>query len=201
MGLWERTKHNFRMIKQGLQVKEMHRTFIFVLIQGGIYPNYQDFMYFYLTDPKYAGFSQLTYGILRTVEFSGIIVGSVAYAFCLKNLSFRTHMTAASFLFLLESLGNLAFIKGIYFGLPPAVFYGIVMFFGDSFLMAFINLPTMSISAKMIPATIESALFAFFTGLRNLNLLFTARIVGNLINLYFKVDKENMEDIWKLFVV
>ena len=62
-------------------------------------------------------------------------------------------------------------------------------------------MPTMALVAKMIPPTIESALFAFFTGLGNLNKHFLAKILGNLINLYFKVDKENMDDVWKLFVV
>ena len=57
MSLWERTKHNFKMIKKGLQGKELYMTFFFVLIQGAIYPNYTDYMYFYLTDPKHAGFS------------------------------------------------------------------------------------------------------------------------------------------------
>ena len=158
-------------------------------------------MYFYLTDPKHAGFSYLTYGIIRTVEFSGVFVGAASFALCLKHLSFKTHMIIASFIYLLESLGNLAFLKGIYFGMSPVVFYSIVMFFGDSFIMAFVSMPTMALVAKMIPPTIESALFAFFTGLGNLNKHFLAKILGNLINLYFKVDKENMDDVWKLFVV
>lgn len=185
MGLWERTKYNFRMVKKGLAIKEMYRTFFFVLIQGALYPNYTDYMYYYLTDEKYAGFSQVTYGIMRTLEFAGIFVGAAAFALFLKNLSFKTHMIISSFIHLAESLGNLAFLNGFYFGLPPAVFYGIVMFFGDSFLQAFVHMPTMAIVAKMIPASIESALFAFFTGLGNLNTHFLAKILGNLINLYF----------------
>ena len=59
----------------------------------------------------------------------------------------------------------------------------------------------MAVVAKMIPPTVESALFAFFTGLGNLNKYFIAKILGNLINLYFRVDKENIDGLWKLFVV
>ena len=110
-------------------------------------------------------------------------------------------MIIACFIYLLESLGNLSFISGFYFGMSPVVFYTIVMFLGDSFIMAFVAMPTMSIVAKMIPPTIESALYAFFTGLQNLNKYFIAKILGNLINLYFKVDKENIGGLWKLFVV
>ena len=57
MGFWKRTKYNFSMVKKGLAIKEMYRTFFFVLIQGALYPNYTDYMYYYLTDPKHAGFS------------------------------------------------------------------------------------------------------------------------------------------------
>jgi len=59
----------------------------------------------------------------------------------------------------------------------------------------------MALVAKLIPVTIESALFAFFTGLGNLNYHFLARLWGNLINLYFDVKKENIGEIWKLYAV
>ena len=192
MGLWQRTKYNFGMIKEGLKIKEMYMTFLFVLIQGAIYPNYTDYIYFYLTDEKYAGFSQLTYGIIRTVAFGGMFVGAAAYGLCLKNLAYRTLMIIASLIYFTSSLGNMAFLKGFYFGLSPVVFYSMVQFISDSFIMSFVIMPTMAVVAKIIPPSIESALFAFFTGLGNLNLFFLAKINGNLINLYFKVDKENL---------
>ena len=65
-------------------------------------------------------------------------MGAAAFALFLKNLPFKIHMIIACFIHLLESLGNLSFISGFYFGMPPVVFYAIVMFLGDSFIMSFV---------------------------------------------------------------
>ena len=51
----------------------------------------------------------------------------------------------------------------------PALFYGIIELISDSFIQAIVALPAMAIVSKLIPATIESALMAFFTGLNKLN--------------------------------
>ena len=59
----------------------------------------------------------------------------------------------------------------------------------------------MALVAKLIPVTIESAMFAFFTGLGTLNYLFMARLWGNFINMFFKVEKENIDELWKLLTV
>ena len=93
------------MIKEGFKIRELGRTFIFLLIQGGVYPNYEDYMYFYLTDPGHAGFSRLTYGLLRMVSFAGMFIGAAAFALYLKKLSFRTMMIISSFIYILAAIG------------------------------------------------------------------------------------------------
>ena len=84
--------------------------------------------------------------------------------------------------------------------MSPAIFYSVVMLFGDSFLMCFMIMPVMGAVAKMIPSSVESAMFALFMGVGNLSRLFLAKIIGNWINLYFNVTRDNMENLWKLFV-
>ena len=46
----------------------------------------------------------------------------------------------------------------------------------------------MVLFAKLIPEKIEASLFAFLTGLSNLNNLFISNNLGNLINLWIGVD-------------
>ena len=94
----------------------------------------------------------------------------------------------------------MAFLKGIYFGMSPAIFYSFVMLCGDAFLMCFMIMPVMGAVAKMIPSSVESAMFALFMGVGNLSRLFIAPILGNWINAYFGVTRENMDDLWKLFI-
>ena len=67
--------------------------------------------------------------------------------------------------------------------------------------MCFMIMPVMGAVAKMIPSSVESAMFALFMGVGNLSRLFLAKIVGNWINIYFNVTRENMDDLWMLFVV
>ena len=81
------------------------------------------------------------------------------------------------------------------------MFYALVELISDAFIQAFVQMPAMSVIAKLIPPSIESALFAFFTGLGNLNTYFLAKILGNLFNLYFKVTKEDLTNLWKLHVI
>ena len=60
----------------------------------------------------------------------------------------------------------------------------------------------MAFAAKMIPATIEAAMFAFFTGLNMLNMYFIGRLFGNLINsLTTKTTKEDLSGLATLHYI
>ena len=54
----------------------------------------------------------------------------------------------------------------------------------------------MVLFAKLIPANIESSMFAMLTGLINFSNLFASKMLGNYINTYFGVTEENLEDLW-----
>ena len=93
------------MIKQAFKSKALSWTFLFILLQGGLFPRYDDYMYFYLTDESQVGFSKFTYGMLRLASFAGIFIGAFAFSLFLKHLSIRTLMVIASFINLLSALG------------------------------------------------------------------------------------------------
>jgi hypothetical protein len=59
----------------------------------------------------------------------------------------------------------------------------------------------MVLFAKLIPEKIEASLFAFLTGLSNLNNLFISNNLGNLINLWIGVDSDTLDKTWKLYAV
>ena len=159
-------------------------------------------MYFYLTDEaKGLGFSKMTYALTRMASFMGMFIGAVVYAHCLKSLSIRWMMVIASFINFFASLGQVVFIRGFYFGLSPAWAYGFIELISDSFSQAFVSMPAMALVAKLIPPTIESALFAFFTGLANLNYHFIGRLTGNAFNLIYDVKKDDMTDFWRLLLI
>ena len=62
-------------------------------------------------------------------------------------------------------------------------------------------MPLLATVAKLIPHSVEATVFAFFTGINILNQFVISKLIGNMINLYFKVDKDSLGNLWKLFVV
>ena len=59
----------------------------------------------------------------------------------------------------------------------------------------------MVLFAKMIPSNIESSMFAMLTGLMNLSNGFSAKMLGNFINMFVGVHEENLSDLWILYIV
>lgn len=143
----------------------------------------------------------MTYAYMKLAAFFGMFVGATLYATVLKSISVKTMMIIACMINFLSAVGQVVFLKGYYMGIHPAIFYGIVELISDSFSQAFIQMPEMALVAKLIPPTIESTFFAFFTGVSNLTFFFLGRVLGNMFNLYYDVTKEDMSNLWKLHVI
>ena len=134
MNLCDRTSHNFRMIKKGFQIKELRNFLIWYLVLGSIVPRYDEYMYYYLTDESYMGFSKMTYAYQRMASLIGVIIGAGLFSLFLKNLPIRTMMALACLVNFIASIGQTLFIKGYYFGLNPAWLYGIIELISDAFI-------------------------------------------------------------------
>ena len=65
----------------------------------------------------------------------------------------------------LVNVGQVFFLRRMTFGINPIAYAACLELFSDSFKYAFKAMPAMALIAKLIPVTIESAMFAFFTGL------------------------------------
>jgi len=105
MSLWQRTKHNFTMLKEGFKIRILAMTFIFYVLQGSIVPNYEDYLYYYLTKDEGAGFSKFTYSMLRMASFFGVFLGALCYSLCFQNIGIRTHLVIASLLDVVANVG------------------------------------------------------------------------------------------------
>ena len=85
--------------------------------------------------------------------------------------------------------------------MPPLVFMVVTSTVTDLLNDAFQRLPGMVLFAKMIPSNIESSMFAMLTGLMNLSNGFSAKMLGNFINLFVGVEDDNLKDLWMLYVI
>ena len=193
-----RAKFIFKEIREAFRTKELFRTWIFFIIMGLI-PQFKEYMYFYQIDV--VGFSNSEYAYLQIFAFCGIFVGSFIYRMVSKCVELRTMVVISILMNLTGSLGQMFFCRGFYFGLKPFPYISIVMLSSEAVFFAFEVISAMTIFAKLIPPKIESSMFALVTGVLNLSYWFLARVLGNVVNRFFGVSKENLEDLWKLFLV
>ena len=184
-----------------MKEKTLYRMFMFQLLYGFSIPRFEDFLYLYYTSPDYSNFSQLQYGIIRLSTIVGVLCGITAYNLFLKHTSIRAVIIVSQILYIIQTVGHILFVKRITFGLNPFVYAFVLEMTSESFLFAFNSMPLMSTVAKLIPHSVESTIFGFFTGLNILFMFVISKIIGNLINIYFKVDKESLDDLWKLYIV
>ena len=105
---------------------------------------------------------------------------------------------------LVASFGNInsmLLVRGFTYGIDTTTFVFLSNTVTDSLSNAIRLLSGNVIFAKLIPANIESSMFAMLTGLMNFSNLFAAKMLGNYINSFFNVTQENLGDLWKLYVV
>ena len=140
--------------------------------------------------------------MLSLIGYATLITGSVAFNLFMKDKEFTMMMIVACFINCIGSVTTVLFTRGIYLGMSPFVFVILTSTVTDTLYQCFVQLPLMVLFAKLIPERIEASLFAFLTGLSNLNNLFIAANLGNLINLFVGANTDNLaETVWKLYAV
>ena len=199
MGLCQRTKMNLVEIKKGFQIRELYKSVVFFILLGAVIPSFADYMYYYELDV--AGFTEFQYATLGIVASLCLFVGTIAYDLFLKDKGIRFMMVVACLVNMVGAAFTLLFLRGIMFGMDPYWFMMASSSVTDVLYIAFVNMPGMVLFAKLIPANIESSMFALLTGLMNLSNLFLAKMLGNYINTYIGVTEDNLEDLWKLYAI
>ena len=172
---------------------------LFFLLLGAVIPSFSDFFYYYQMDVS--GFTKWDYAMFGVLGNVCLIGGTLVYNYWLNNKEIRCMMIIACLTNLIGAIGSLMFLRNILLGLDPYWFMMVSSAVTDVMYNAFVNLPGMVLFAKLIPANIESSMFAMLTGLMNFSNLFAAKMLGNYINTYFGVTQENLGDLWKLYIV
>ena len=199
MSLCERTKVNLVDIKNGFQIRELYRSVFFFLLLGAVIPSFSDFFYYYQMDVT--GFTKWDYAMFGVLGNICLFIGTLAYNAWLKNKEIRCMMVVACFTNLVGAVGTLLFLRNILFGMDPYWFMIFSSTIADVLYNAFVMLPGMVLFAKLIPANIESSMFAMLTGLMNFSNLFAAKMLGNYVNTFFNVTQDNLGELWKLYIV
>ena len=199
MSLCERIKHNYREIKNGFKIREFHRAVLYFLILGALVPSFTDYFYYYLTD--ISGITKFQYAMVQLSAYIMMVFGAILYNFLLSDSEIRCMMVIACITNLIGAFMSLIFVRGITLGMSPYMYTIFSTAVTEILYILFITLPSQVLFAKMIPSNIEASMFSITTGITNFGNLFMARQIGNLVNLFFDVERENLEDLWKLYIV
>lgn len=142
--------------------------------------------------------------MLQMVGYATLISGSIMFNLFLKNKEFTVMMVVACFVNFAGSITTLLFCRKFYEKIhcPPFLFVLLTSTVTDTLYQCFVQLPLMVLFAKLIPEKIEASLFAFLTGLSNLNNLFISNNLGNLINLWVGDNIDTLEEkTWELYAI
>ena len=138
------------------------------------------------------------------VGYASLILLSVLYNSYLKNKEITVMVMLACAVNFIGSAFTIMFCTKHYLGLPPVVFVVLTSAVTDTLYGSFVQLSFMALYAKLIPVKIEASLFAFLTGLSNLNVLFISSNIGILINIWVRVsyqDPNTLEKTSELYAV
>ena len=139
---------------------------------------------------------------LRIASWIGLLIGIFVFLTCLKEKSYAISIGLAFIMFSITSVGEVFFLREVYFGLTPEWFSAVHALVDAVVLKALVLMPLLSLVAKVVPESVESSLFALVMGVFNLALGVVNKVTGNLINkLFFGVSKENLSELWKLYLL
>lgn len=165
-------------------------------------PNFGAYLYYYQI--RVTGFTQFEYSMLQMVGYATLISGSVMFNLFLKSKEFTVMMVIANFVNFAGSITTMLFCRQFYKKIhcPAFLFVLMTSTVTDTLYQCFVQLPLMVLFAKLIPEKIEASLFAFLTGLSNLNNLFISNNLGNLINLWVGDNLDTLEEkTWQLYAI
>jgi Na+/melibiose symporter-like transporter len=199
MTLLKRVKFNAQQIRKGFSVPEVWRSVVFFCLAGCIIPNFSDYLYYY--QMNVSNFSKLDYSLITLLGFIALLVSSFLYNSFFKSYEERCMLAVAMCINCVGSVMTLLFVLDKTFGLSPFLFVCLTSTVTDTIFLALSNLPSMVLFAKLIPSQIESSMFAMLMGLMNLSTTVLAKLLGNMYNSAIGVSNENLDDIWKLFVI
>lgn len=128
----------------------MWRSILFFSLAGLIVPNFSDYLYYY--QMNVTKLSKLEYSMLALFGFVALMLSSLLYNWCFKNVEERILLSLAMIVNFLGSVMTLLYVLEKTGGIPPFVFLALTSTVTDTIFLAMSNLPSMVLFAKLIPS-------------------------------------------------
>ena len=159
-------------------------------------PTFGDISYYFVL--SVVQFSKFTFSLLNIVAYCSLLIGILLYNRYFKHYEVRTLLRYSFFIGFIGQITNLIFVLRLnqkLFGIGDVAFTMITTAVTDTLLLAFTQLPTLVLFAKITPAHIEATVFAVLTGVFNFVNTVLSPNMGILINkLFVGVTSEHLEN-------
>ena len=156
---------------------EVFKPLVFVLILGGSSPRFSELMtYFYRDVLK---FSSTFLSNLGIISYSTLMIGSIFYHGCLKNIQYK----------------KLIFIAQVI--LTFAIGEDVI---GSTVHFTFKTLPLLVLSAKICPIGNEATFYSIFTSVGNISFALSG-LFGSFLIYAFDVKTGQYELTWILIII
>mmetsp|Transcript_13088 Transcript_13088/g.22088 ORF Transcript_13088/g.22088 Transcript_13088/m.22088 type:complete len:291 (+) Transcript_13088:622-1494(+) len=198
----EEVRHNLSQIRGAIKLPEVYQTLVFFLLVGLVEPSFGDFWYYFqLNVIKFTKFQYAMFGVLG---YASLSLGTLYYNLYLKEHEVRTLLKWACYMGVVGSLLSLFFV--LRWNLACGISDIFCIVFTDIVLgtlgLAYSQLPTMVLFAKITPSSIEATFFAFLTGTLNFSNTVMRPLVGSMLNDYFVgVTAEDLSQFYVLCLV
>ena len=189
-------------VKEALQIPVFYRTLIFFFLSGMIIPSFSDIMYYFNLEVIHLNKS--TISLLALLGFITLVLGTMIYNRFFKKGEFRTLIKYSVWITILDAVFTLVFVLrfNLVLHINDIIFMVFTSAVTETLSLAFTQMPTMVIYAKITPPHIEATVFAFLTGTHNFSRAVLSPMMGAFYNHHFVgVTSTTLDNFYILIII
>lgn len=152
LSMTENLKRNIQEIREAVKVPVIYRTIGFFIMCGILVPSFGDINYYFVL--SVVQFSKFTVSMLNIVAYFSLLLGILLYTKYFKHHDIRTLLKYSFYIAFAGQIANMLFILRLnkkWFGIGDVAFNMITTAVTDTLLLAFTQLPTLVLFAKITP--------------------------------------------------
>ncbi|RMX66691.1 hypothetical protein DD238_004469 [Peronospora effusa] len=192
-------KRQLRQLKSAICTPVIWMCALWVFLSGAISPGYSQIMFYFSTDVL--KFTPEFLGTVSAFGFIFLMVGTMLYNACFKDMSFRRVFLVAQISIAVISLLDIVLVTrfNLTVGIPDKAFV-----LGDAVIADVVSrlktMPVMVLCAKLCPKGIEGTLFALLMSIANFSGC-VSEFWGALVCTWLGIAKDEYDMLWLAIVL
>ncbi|RHY27355.1 hypothetical protein DYB32_006847, partial [Aphanomyces invadans] len=192
-------REQVRLLMQALRVPVVWRAALFLFAATAISPSFGQIQFYFVTEELH--FSEEFLGNMNALGFVFLMVGTIVYNSCFKNVPFRTMFFLAHIGLALVSLAEVLLVtrRNLDLGIPDKWFV-----IGDAIISDIISrlktMPLLVLCAKLCPKGIEGTFFALLMSITNMGWT-ASSFWGAALCTHLGIARSLYDNLWIAIVI